>query len=78
MCELDHEHGRPLAVATWAADGMYWAAGRHLTDGSNGFYKTRGEAAAFGPRHADDLRRNRWFKVELLNEAERAALALRE
>ncbi len=69
-CQIDNDHGHPLAVATWAEDGMYWAPYRDLGDGKNGFYEKRGDASAFGPRHADEIRRNHHFVVAMLDKSE--------
>ncbi len=75
LCEIDAKKGSPLALATWAADGMFWAPWRRNVehDGA-GFVKTRAEASAFGQRHADLLRRNRFFRLELLDKAEADAI----
>ncbi len=49
---------------------MFWAPGTKFAD-SNGFAWHKKHAVVFSARHADELRRNRWFKVETIGESDK-------
>ncbi len=73
FCQSDHAKKLPLAVATWTRDGKYWAPWRDKR--GDGFVTSLESSSAFGPRHANEIRKNYYFTVTLLTQDQQARIS---